>query len=107
MAHVNIVSPEAVIFLTAKEYAEVNETWLPNDFIVAQPAQQNHDGTTIGDIDVEHFCFARDWMYNWLTKMFHINVTNGGAVVILLCWLCGNEIVGDPCLAYLCIYFDG
>ena len=56
MAHVNIVSPKAVIFLTAKVYAEVDETWLPNDFIVAQPAQQNHDGTTIGDIDVEHFC---------------------------------------------------
>ena len=56
MAHVNIVSPEAVNFLTAKVYAEVDETWLPNDFIVAQPTQQNHDGTTIGDIDVEHFC---------------------------------------------------
>ena len=34
----------------------MDETWLPNDFIVAQPAQQNHDGTTIGDIDVEIFC---------------------------------------------------
>ena len=56
MAHVNIVSPEAVNFLIAKVYAEVDETWLPNDFIVAQPAQRNHDGTTIGDIDVEHFC---------------------------------------------------
>ena len=56
MTHINIVSPEAVNFLTAKVYTEVDETWLPNDFIVAQLAQQNHDGTTIGDIDVEHFC---------------------------------------------------
>ena len=55
MAHANIVSPEAVNFLTTKVYAEVDETWLPHDFIVAQPAR-NHDGTTIGDIDVEHFC---------------------------------------------------
>ena len=38
MAHVNIVSPEAVKFLAAKVYSEVDETWLPNDFIVAQPA---------------------------------------------------------------------
>ena len=56
MTHVNIISPEAVNVLTAKVYAEVDETWLPNDFIVAQPAQRNHDGTTIGAIDVEHFC---------------------------------------------------
>ena len=55
MAHVNIVSPEAVNVSTAKVYAEVDETWLLNDFIVAQPSQKNHDGTTIGDIDVEHF----------------------------------------------------
>ena len=55
MAHVNIVSLEAVIFFTARVYAEVEETWLPNDFIVAQPAQRNHDGTTIGDINLEHF----------------------------------------------------
>ena len=34
----------------------MEETWLPNNFIVSQPAQQNHHGTTIGDIDVEHFC---------------------------------------------------
>ena len=56
MAHVNIVSPEPVNFLTAKVYSEVNETWLPNDFIVAQPAQCNHDGTTIGDVDNCFFC---------------------------------------------------
>ena len=56
MARVNIVSPEAVNFLTAKVYSEVDETWLPNDFIVAQPAQRNYDGTTIGDVDIEHFC---------------------------------------------------
>ena len=56
MVHVNIVSPEAVNVLTAKIYSEVNETWLPSDFIVAQPAQHNHDGTTIGDVYIEHFC---------------------------------------------------
>ena len=56
MTHVNIISPEAVNVLTAKVYAEVDETWLPNDSIVAQPAQRNHDGTIIGDIDVEHLC---------------------------------------------------
>ena len=32
------------------------KAWLPNGFIVAQPAQRNHDGTTIGDVDMEHFC---------------------------------------------------
>ena len=56
MAWVNIVSSEAVIFLTARIYSEVDETWLPNNFIVAQPAQRNHDGTNIGDVDIEHFC---------------------------------------------------
>ena len=64
MAHVNIVSPEAVHFLTAKVYAEVDETWLPNNFIVTQPAQQNHDGSTISDIDVEHFfCTSRTFSH--------------------------------------------
>ena len=56
MAHVNIVSREAVNVLTVKVYADLDETWLPKDFIFSQPTQRNHDGTTIGDVDIEHFC---------------------------------------------------
>ena len=52
MAHVNIVSPEEINLSTAKVYAEVDETWLPNNFIIAQPAQPNRDGTDIGDVDI-------------------------------------------------------
>ena len=43
MAWVNIVSPEAVNFLTAKIHSEDDEAWLPNDFVVSQPAQRDHD----------------------------------------------------------------
>ena len=56
MAHVNIVSPKAVNILIVKVYAELEETWLTNNFIVSQQAQQNHDGITFGDIDVDIFC---------------------------------------------------
>ena len=56
MARANIVSPEAVHFLTAKIYLEVDEAWLPDDFIVAQLAQRNHDGSNIGNVDIEHVC---------------------------------------------------
>ena len=56
MARANIVSPEAVTVLTAKICLEVDEAWLPDDFIVAQPAHRNHDGSNIGNIDIEHFC---------------------------------------------------
>jgi len=49
----NIISQEAVNFITSKVYGELDDVWLPDTFIVADPTAQN---TNVNDLDIEHFC---------------------------------------------------
>ena len=49
----NIISQEAVNFITNKVYGELDDVWLPDTFIVANPTARN---TNVNDLDIEHFC---------------------------------------------------
>ena len=48
----NVISQEAVNFITDKVYSEVDDVWLPDTFLVANPTAQNTD---VNDLDMRIF----------------------------------------------------